>query len=83
MALAIAKERGITLLTGDGALRKAALQEGVSIMGTLGFFDQLQQQEKIDTQEMRFCLEQLKANNGKAVRLPANETEKRLIALFL
>ena len=36
IALAIAKHRGITLLTGDGALRKAARAEGVHVLGTIG-----------------------------------------------
>ena len=52
IALAIAKERGITLLTGDGALRKAARQEGVPVIGTLGILDQLWQSAAIDTEEM-------------------------------
>ena len=82
IALAIAKKRRITLLTGDGALRKAAMRECVSVMGTLGILDQLWQKEKIDAREMRFCLEQLKANNGGVVRLPANEIEKRLLGII-
>lgn len=36
IALAIAKQRDITLLTGDKALRMAAAQEGVHVIGTLG-----------------------------------------------
>ena len=35
IALAIAKVRGITLLTGDGPLRKAAREEGVQVIGTI------------------------------------------------
>ena len=41
IALAIAKQRGIALLIGDKALRKAASQEGVSTLGTLGVLDRL------------------------------------------
>ena len=38
MALAIGKQRSIILLTGDGALRKAAKEEGITVTGTLGIF---------------------------------------------
>ena len=41
IALAIAKCRRLTLLTGDGRLRKAAKTEDVPIIGTLGILDQL------------------------------------------
>lgn len=41
LALAIAKCRRIILLTGDWALRKAAKEEGVSVMGTIGILDRL------------------------------------------
>ena len=36
IALAIAKKRNITLLTGDQALRNAARSEGVPLIGTIG-----------------------------------------------
>ena len=81
IALAIAKERRITLLTGDKALRNAAQQEKVHFMGTLGILDLLLQRKAIDKIEMRYCLNELKANNGRAVRLPVNEIEKRLASL--
>ena len=78
IALAIAKNRGITLLTGDGALRKAARQEGVSIMGTLGIFDCLWDGGLIDQTEYADCLQNLKLLNGGIVRLPGIEIEDRL-----
>ena len=78
IALAIAKERNITLLTGDGALRKAAKQENVPIMGTLGILDQLWDSKRISTSELKECLQQLIANNGGAVRLPREELKSRL-----
>ncbi len=78
LALAIAKERRIILLTGDGAMRKAAAQEGVAIMGTLAVLDQLYLLGKIDHAEYRYCLEKLKAENGGIIRLPKAEIEKRL-----
>lgn len=48
VALAIAKVRGITLMTGDGPLRKAAEQEQVQVMGTIGVLDQLYNGNYID-----------------------------------
>lgn len=81
IALAIAKERHITLLTGDGALRKAAVREGVPLIGTLGILDQLFSDGMISAEELMDCLEKLKENNGGAVRLPAAEIDRRLAAL--
>ena len=78
IALAIAKTRQITLLTGDGALRKAAKQENVPILGTLGILDQLLNQQCITTDEYKICLQGLLKNNGGAVRLPSNEILSRL-----
>ncbi len=82
IALAVAKERKIVLLTGDGALRKAALHEGVPILGTLGILDQLWEDRKVTAEELKACLEQLKAHNGGTVRLPKADLERRL-AMFL
>ncbi len=81
IALAIAKTRKIILLTGDGALRKAASQEEVNIIGTLGILDRLRSEGMIEDEELRYCLEQLNAKNGGMVRLPKAEIDKRLNAL--
>ena len=78
IALAIAKQRNITLLTGDQALRKAASAEGVSLIGTIGILDQLHNQELITTTEYVDCLKALQSNNGKIIRLPAHELEERI-----
>ncbi len=78
IALAIAKCRQITLLTGDGRLRKAAKQEGVPLMGTLGILDQLWDQHRIAADELKTCLQGLLDNNGGAVRLPTAEILSRL-----
>lgn len=80
IALAIAKRRGIILLTGDGALRKAATAENVRIMGTLGILDQLWLQEKITPEEYQQCLKELLAHNGGVIRLPEKEIRSRLAA---
>ncbi len=81
IALAIAKSREITLLTGDGALRKAAKQESVPIKGTLGILDDLRNRNLITADELKTCLLSLLENNGGAVRLPKAEILSRLETL--
>lgn len=78
VALAIAKVRGITLMTGDGPLRKAAAQEGVEVIGTIGVLDQLYEGTYIEKEEYVYCLKALLDNNGQKVRLPEKELQKRL-----
>ena len=82
IALAIAKCRKITLLTGDGALRKAANKEDVTVLGTLGILDQLWNQSKMSGDEYEMCLRKLLNKNGGAVRLPENEIIARLSKLL-
>ncbi len=78
IALAIAKTRGIMLLSGDGPLRKAAECEGVKVIGTIGIMDRLAEEKLISAGEYRECLERLLKENGGKVRLPGNEILKRL-----
>lgn len=78
IALAIAKERRITLLTGDGALQNAAKNENVSFLGTIGILDQLFEGKYINENEYKFCLQELQKHNGHLVRLPKNEIASRL-----
>lgn len=78
VALAIAKVRGITLMTGDGALRKAAEQEEVAVIGTIGVLDQLYEGKYIAKEEYINCLQSLLENNGQKVRLPEKELQKRV-----
>lgn len=78
IALAIAKHRGITLLTGDGALRKAAKAEGVRVLGTIGILDRLVGFELIEEFEYVDCLKSLQMHNGRDVRLPKADIEERL-----
>lgn len=77
IALAIAKVRGITLLTGDGSLRKAAALEGVHVIGTMGILDQLLEGQYIDLETYENCIVSLLKYNGEKVRLPENELRKR------
>lgn len=78
VALAIAKERDIILLTGDGVLRNVAKEEGVTVIGTLGILDQLLKNELIDVSEYKECLQGFESLNGGAVRLPRSAISERL-----
>lgn len=78
VALAIAKVRGLVLLTGDGPLRKAAEKENVKVIGTIGILDKLMERGTITTEEYRECLVKLDALNGGVVRLPRKAIKERL-----
>lgn len=78
IALAMAKERKIVLLTGDGALRKAANSEKVNLIGTIGILDKLIDGNFIDEEEYEFCLLELQKHNGQIVRIPKSEINSRL-----
>lgn len=78
IALAIAKERKIVLLTGDMARRKAASKENVSVLGTIGVLDKLFSGKYISRDEYIECLSELQKHNGGEVRLPPTELQKRL-----
>lgn len=78
IALAIAKERRIKLLTGDLYLRQAASDANVEVMGTLGILDQLLEGERIDEAKYVSCLMALKHHNGSKIRLPSHEINRRL-----
>ncbi len=78
IALAIAKARGIILLTGDKSLRKAAQTEKVEFRGSLWILDQLMENSLVTPDEYRAALMALQKVNGSEVRLPSDEIRKRL-----
>lgn len=78
VALAIAKNRSITLLSGDGALRKAAQAEGVPIKGTIWVFDELLDSALISEEEYLQAMIDLKAQQDKGRRLPIKELDARI-----
>lgn len=78
IALAIAKQRRIVLLTGDMALRRAATKEGVPIVGTLGILDELYEGSHITSDEYEYCLTEFSKHNGSEIRLPSSELKKRI-----
>ena len=75
-ALAIAKHRGIILLTGDGNLRKAAMKERVEVHGTLWLIDEALSCGKITQETYKDMLDAFSAN--PKIRLPRDEVAKRL-----
>lgn len=78
LALAIAIKRKYILLTGDKELRKVAETEGVVVRGTIWVFDELLVENIITREEYINFMKDLKSNNGRKVRLPATEIEKRI-----
>ena len=78
VALAIAKSRGIVLMTGDRRLRRAAAEEGVDVTGTIGVLDRLLAEGLADEGEYRACIAALLEANGGVVRLPEDELRERL-----
>ena len=77
-ALAIAKNRKLTLLTGDMALRKAAEMENVPVMGTIGLLDRLLNESFLTADEYEAVLNDLQKLNGGKIRLPASALKLRL-----
>lgn len=78
IALSVAKCRGILLLTGDSALRKAAIKEGVSFIGSIGLIDRLLRENKITTDEYLDCLILWKSQSADGRRLPFDEIDERI-----
>jgi predicted nucleic acid-binding protein len=71
----LARETGHPLLTGDGRLRKRALQDGVRVHGALWLLDQLVAEGVID--QARACAA-LTSMLGANARLPKDECDARL-----
>lgn len=78
IALSVAKNRSILLLTGDNALRKAAEKEGVACLGSIGLADRLLQEKRISEKEYLECMEGWKNQTVKGRRLPIEEIKKRI-----
>lgn len=78
-ALAIAKARSWTLLTGDNPLRRAAEREGVECHGIIWIYDELLDQRRIAVEDyceaMQLLLTAVQENR---CRLPVEELVKRL-----
>ncbi|MBP7403223.1 MAG: hypothetical protein KBA30_11455 [Clostridia bacterium] len=80
LAYAIAKHRGWTLLTGDGLLRKVALDQGVDVRGTLWIIDELQERNAADGPELlQVCEAMLRMVHARILRLPIHELQERAV----
>lgn len=65
-------------MTGDGALRRAAIKEGVEVMGSIKILDLLLEGNLIDTTEYLYCLEEFERQNGNEIRLPQSALQERI-----
>lgn len=73
--LMYAEDNGYTLLTGDGKLRRVAIEEGTEVRGVLYIFDKLVEDGLLTPKMACEKLQLLRKLNG---RLPSKEIEKRL-----
>lgn len=71
----VAREKGWTLLTGDGALRKSGQRANLEVRGTLWLLDELERHQIKTGQELAEALEQM-LNMG--ARLPMADCRLRL-----
>ena len=78
IALSIASTRKIKLLSGDKALRSAAVKEKVEVHGTIWLMDMLLETGKISECRYIEILREMQRLNGDKIRLPEKEIEKRL-----
>ena len=78
LALALAKQEGCTLLTGDANLRVVASKEQVTVMGTIGLVCAMVENQLLTVSDAFNALDKMK--EGKRW-LPWSEAEKMLNAL--
>ena len=74
-ALVLSKELQIPLLTNDKNLRRAAIQEGVAIHGTLWILDEMVRLAVVSKQQAAHALIMMRERSS---RLPQDECDKRL-----
>ena len=77
--MAIAKNRGWILLSGDGSLREAAIKEKVEYHGSLWIYDRLIEQKLIFKEcRIEFLTKLYEVVESKKRRLPLSEIIKRI-----
>lgn len=74
-SLAVARQEGCPLLTGDGRLRKAASKEAVVVMGTIWPVEQVVIHGLADCAEARSAYDRMRASGS---RLPWDTAISRL-----
>lgn len=75
-ALFLARTRGATLLTGDRALRNAAIAEGVAVHGVLWVLDEILAKTLIDTQRACAALNAILAGGARLPRAACRARRK-------
>jgi len=78
-ALALAKQQNCPLLTGDLALRKAAMAERVSVMGSVWVVEQLVELDIIHQQQAKLAYQRMRSAGR---RLPWEEAFQRIEKLL-
>lgn len=78
LALALAKQEGCPLLTGDQDLKRAAKGEDVTVMGTIWLLRTLVENKLLDVDQALAALEQMKSRKR---RLPWADAERILNGL--
>lgn len=73
--LVVAKERGYTLVTGDGNLRKIASKERISLKGTIWLLDEMVEYKVITKEKAAIACQEL-LKQGR--RLPKEELIRRI-----
>ena len=71
----LARDADVVLVTGDGALRKAAEAEGIEVHGVLWVLDLMAEAEAISSQQAGDALTAMLAGGA---RLPKGEVDRRL-----
>jgi rRNA-processing protein FCF1 len=64
-----------TLITGDGMLRKKALNAGLAVKGIIFILEQIKEQNKLP---IALCIEKLEVLKTLNERLPKHEIDKRI-----
>ncbi len=79
-AFSLAEARQWTLLTGDGALRQLAQQQGVEMYGVLWVIDELERENVVETDVLHRALTEI--HSHPRCRLPTAEVRRILARLF-
>ena len=72
IALTLAKDLGVPLLTGDKSLRAATTKEGVELMGTMWLFTEMEAHGLLTRESLGIALRKMK-NGGRRLPWPKLE----------
>ena len=74
-ALALAEQKQVPLLTGDGKLRQVSLEEGIDVRGTLWIIEQMLVHELISVEQAESAYNKMEEEGS---RLPWDLVEQQL-----